>query len=391
MNEWPNIQLKDCLVEKGYIRGPFGSALKRGEMQSDGIPVYEQKNAIYGIRYFRFFIGEEKYREMSRFTVKTGDFIVSCSGTVGHLSEIKQEDPKGIISQALLILRSNPHEINRSFLRHYLSSSKGRNQMLNRSTGSVQVNLASRKIIETIPIPYPPQLEQKAIAEVLSSLDDKIDLLRRQNKTLEGMAEALFRQWFIEEAQHDWDELPFGEVFDFTMGQSPPGSSFNEEGVGMPMYQGNADFGMRFPSARVYTTEAKRMAGPGDVLMSVRAPVGAMNMAKEKCCIGRGVAAFRFKEEPSFDTYTLYKIKAMISEFMVFNDQGTVFGSIGKGDLLQMVVTSPPFNLIEKFEAEVGPLDHKIRANANEIVLLERKRDTLLPKLMSGEVRVQMD
>ena len=81
----------------------------------------------------------------------------------------------------------------------------------------------------------------------------------------------------------------------------------------------------------------------------------------------------------------------MISEFMVFNDQGTVFGSIGKGDLLQMVVTSPPFNLTEKFEAEVGPLDHKIRANASEIALLERKRDTLLPKLMSGEVRVQMD
>ena len=246
-------------------------------------------------------------------------------------------------------------------------------------------------VFKKLEITLPPLVQQEAIAEVLSSLDDKIDLLKRQNKTLEGMAEALFRKWFIEEAQDDWDELPFGEVFDFTMGQSPPGSSFNEEGVGMPMYQGNADFGMRFPSARVYTTEPKRMAGPGDVLMSVRAPVGAMNMAKEKCCIGRGVAAFRFKEEPSFDTYTLYKIKAMISEFMVFNDQGTVFGSIGKGDLLQMVVTSPPFNLIEKFEAEVGPMDHKIRANANEIALLEQKRDTLLPKLMSGEVRVQMD
>ena len=257
-------------------------------------------------------------------------------------------------------------------------------------TGAVQPKLSKTNLLAHQVI-WPSTPIRIAIAEVLSSLDDKIDLLKRQNKTLEGMAEALFRQWFIEEAQDDWDELPFGEVFDFTMGQSPPGSSFNEEGVGMPMYQGNADFGMRFPSARVYTTEPKRMAGPGDVLMSVRAPVGAMNMAKEKCCIGRGVAAFRFKEEPSFDTYTLYKIKAMISEFMVFNDQGTVFGSIGKGDLLQMVVTSPPFNLIEKFEAEVGPMDHKIRANASEIALLERKRDTLLPKLMSGEVRVQMD
>ena len=314
-----------------------------------------------------------------------GDLLFCVRGSVGRMNIA---DQPYAIGRGLAAIR---HDKGRNFQPFVLGvMSDYLPELLAGATGSTFPNV-SKSDLHQIPVPDFNSIEQEAIAEVLSSFDDKIDLLKRQNKTLEGMAEALFRQWFIEEAKDDWDELPFGEVFDFTMGQSPPGSSFNEEGVGMPMYQGNADFGMRFPSARVYTTEPKRMAGPGDVLMSVRAPVGAMNMAKEKCCIGRGVAAFRFKEEPSFDTYTLYKIKAMISEFMVFNDQGTVFGSIGKGDLLQMVVTSPPFNLIEKFEAEVGPMDHKIRANASEIALLERKRDTLLPKLMSGEVRVQMD
>ena len=143
---------------------------------------------------------------------------------------------------------------------------------------------------------------------MLSSLDDKIDLLHRQNKTLEALAETLFRQWFIEEAENDWEEGVLPDEFDFTMGLSPPGSSYNQEGIGMPMYQGNADFGFRFPTERVFTTEQKRLAKPLDTLISVRAPVGAQNMAKVKCCIGRGVAAFRYKNNPKYYTLSLIHI-----------------------------------------------------------------------------------
>lgn len=100
-------KLKDLLQSKGYIRGPFGSSLKRGELQNSGIPVYEQQHAIYGTRTFRFFVGEEKYQELKRFTVKENDLIISCSGTVGKVSIIQPGDPTGIISQALLILRCN--------------------------------------------------------------------------------------------------------------------------------------------------------------------------------------------------------------------------------------------------------------------------------------------
>src|SRR5690606_18054839 len=115
----------------------------------------------------------------------------------------------------------------------------------------------TRDTFKEIDILLPPLPEQRAIASVLSSLDDKIDLLHRQNKTLEDMAETLFREWFIEEADDDWEEGILGDEFNFTMGQSPPGSSFNEEGVGIPMYQGNRDFGFRFPENRVFTTVPK--------------------------------------------------------------------------------------------------------------------------------------
>ena len=120
--EWRDVELKDVLSEKGYIRGPFGAALKRNEMKSEGIPVYEQQNAIYDNREFRYFIDEEKYKTLERFTTKTDDLIISCSGTVGKVSIIKEEDPKGIISQALLTLRVNKELILPDFLKYFFSS-----------------------------------------------------------------------------------------------------------------------------------------------------------------------------------------------------------------------------------------------------------------------------
>ncbi|WP_415344282.1 restriction endonuclease subunit S, partial [Enterobacter hormaechei] len=150
-------------------------------------------------------------------------------------------------------------------------------------TGAAQPKL-NKASLNLIPLYLPiDESEQKAIASILSSLKDKIDLLHRQNKTLESMAETMFRQWFIEEAQEKWTPGTLKDEFDFVMGQSPSGSSFNEDGIGMPMYQGNADFGFRFPSNRVFTTEPTRFAEPLDTLISVRAPVGAQNMALEKC------------------------------------------------------------------------------------------------------------
>jgi len=231
--------------------------------------------------------------------------------------------------------------------------------------------------------------EQKAIASILSSLDDKIDLLHRQNATLEKMGETLFRQWFVEEAKEDWEIGKLADEFDFIMGASPPGESYNEEGIGIPMYQGNADFGFRFPVNRVFTTDPKRFAEKYDTLISVRAPVGEQNMANERCCIGRGVAAFRFKKENSFYTYTYFKMKFLMDEIKQFNETGTVFGSISKSDFENIETIIPDKASILKFQNEAKPIDDKIITNTFQIRTLSALRDTLLPKLMSGEVTVQ--
>jgi len=257
------------------------------------------------------------------------------------------------------------------------------------NTGSAVPSL-NRNHINLIDILLPPLPEQRAIAAVLSSLDDKIDLLHRQNKTLEAMAETLFRQWFVEEADVGWEDGKIPDEFEFTMGQSPEGTSFNEDGQGIVMYQGNADFGFRFPTERVYTTAPTRFAESMDVLISVRAPVGAQNMALTRCCIGRGVSAFRYKKNKSFYTYTFFKLRSLMIDIKQFNDEGTVFGSIGKSDFERIDISIPPDSLIESFEKEVCPINKKVIANCKQIINLEKLRDTLLPKLMSGEARVAL-
>jgi type I restriction enzyme S subunit len=266
-----------------------------------------------------------------------------------------------------------------------------KNINLNQFAGGSSHPLVTHSLLNSLEISIciDPNI-QKAIAEVLSSLDDKIDLLHRQNKTLEQMAETLFRKWFVEDAKEEWELGFLKDEFVFSMGQSPPGNTYNEEALGTAMYQGNADFGFRFPTPRVFTNDPKRFAEKYDTLISVRAPVGAQNMALEKCCIGRGVSAFRYKNG-FYKSYTYYKLRSLMTEIKQFNDTGTVFGSISKSDFEKMEIKIPPVNLVMAFESEIGVLDDKIINNTTQIEILSKQRDILLPKLMSGEVRVKMD
>lgn len=185
--------------DKGYIRGPFGSALKRAELKENGIPVYEQQHAIDGVRTFRYFIDDDKYSELRRFTVEPNDLIISCSGTVGRISVIQADDPKGIISQALLILRPNVEKVLPYYLYYFLTSKAGAQELVNASHGAVQLNIAPRNIVEKISVPLPADIEiQRQIVSQLKVIDDKIDLNRRINQTLEAMAQAIFKSWFVD-------------------------------------------------------------------------------------------------------------------------------------------------------------------------------------------------
>lgn len=293
----------------------------------------------------------------------------------------------GICSTDIWVFRAKKG-IDQNFLYYFLANWDFVNTA-NTGEGGTRMPRADWNFLKSTDWIIPPLPEQTAIAELLSSLDDKIDLLHRQNKTLEQLAETLFRQWFVEEAEEGWGVGTIEDEFEFIMGQSPAGESLNEEGNGMIFFQGRADFNFRFPNPRVYTTSPIRLAKKFDTLVSVRAPVGDMNMALEDCCLGRGLAAFRYKTKNDFFSYTYYKMRSLMNEIKQFNDTGTVFGSIGKDDFKKIANILPPPELIAKFQSNAKSIDDKIYSNTNQIKTLTLLRDTLLPKLMSREVRVK--
>lgn len=180
------------------------------------------------------------------------------------------------------------------------------------------------------------------------------------------------------------DNAVLSDIAEITMGQSPAGTSYNEDGNGTVFYQGRGEFGWRYPTQRLFTTEPKRMAKSGDVLMSVRAPVGDLNVAYEDCCIGRGLAAINC----DYPSYCLYLMRSLGRKLDSYNGEGTVFGSINGKALKGLEIALPEIDNIISFEGKVAPIDAQIRCNEAENRSLTQLRDTLLPKLMSGEIDV---
>lgn len=270
-------------------------------------------------------------------------------------------------------------------------------------------------------IPLFDKIYRHAISHILGALDDKIELNRQMCETLEDTAKAIFKSWFVDfdpvhakaegkqpagmkpeiaalfpdsfedtemgKIPKGWIISRLGDHFHLTMGQSPPGNTYNEDGIGEPFYQGRSDFGFRFPRNRVYCTAPKRYAEKGDTLVSVRAPVGDINMANEHCAIGRGVAAVRYIGGSSIFTY--YSMKQLRDNFVSFEAEGSVFGSITKGDFLNLPFRAPSFALIESFDQSFAVLEDSIESHELESMTLSSIRDSLLPRLISGELKVK--
>lgn len=241
-------------------------------------------------------------------------------------------------------------------------------------------------------IKLPPLAEQQRIAKILSSLDDKIELNNAINRNLEEQAKAIFKNWFVDfapfggEMPDDWTTASLSDIADITMGQSPNGKSYNENGNGVVFYQGRAEFGWRFPTRRLFTTAPSRMTKKYDTLMSVRAPVGDLNIANEDCCIGRGLAAIHSKD--NHQSFVHYTIDALKPKLDMYNGEGTVFGCINRDSLSNMEVVIPCKQNFDKFESLVSALDDEIFYRSEENRRLMILRDTLLPKLMSGEMEL---
>jgi len=277
------------------------------------------------------------------------------------------------------------------------------------NVGSAVPSLTTEVLNEVL-VSIPDLPTQIAIAEILSSLDDKIELNNKINQDLENLAQTLFKQWFIDfefpnengepykssggemveselgEIPKGWDIGTLKDEFGINMGQSPKGDTYNETGDGMIFFQGRSDFGFRFPSVRMFTNDPKKVSKKFETLISVRAPVGDINMAENDCCIGRGLGSISHPRK--LFSYTYYKIQSIQEELKTYDNEGTVFGSINKETLGNIKTIIPPFSISNDFDVLVREKDSLIYNFTNQNQQLSNLRDTLLPKLISGELEV---
>lgn len=329
------------------------------------------------------FVSEEMYHKWMKDEIQRGDIIITSEAPFGQILYWDSEE-KIVLSQRLFGVRVKK-EHDSKFVYYYMTTSDFQGEMDGRATGTTVVGLRQSELMKCV-VRCPNLDTQKKIASILSSIDEKSLINVKINENLEQQAKALYQQMFIENTSPDWIEGSLRDIADITMGQSPSGSSYNEDGIGAIFFQGRAEFSFRFPTIRLYTTEPKRMACANDILMSVRAPVGDLNIAHTDCCIGRGLAAIHSKtNHQSFVLYTMFSLRKQLD---VFNGEGTVFGSINRNSLNDMPILIPSDETIEEFERIVAPMDAAIRNNYDEICRLQAIRDTLLPHLMSGELDV---
>jgi len=401
MSEWKKYKLGDLInVKHGFaFKGEFFS-----DQPTQDILLTPGNFKIGGgfkADKFKYYNGDYP----ADYILKEGDILITMTDlskagdTLGYSAKIpKHSGIKYLHNQRLGLVQFKSDEIDPDFLYWVLRTKPYQFYIVGSATGSTVKHTSPTRIC-SYEFQAPKDIEeQRQIAQILSSLDDKIELNLQMNQTLEAMAQAIFKEWFVnfnfpgfdgelvDGLPKGWRMGKLGDEFNLIMGQSPPGTSYNEIGEGMVFYQGRTDFGFRFPTNRLYTTEPKRIAKPLDTLVSVRAPVGDINMANEICCVGRGLSSVRHKSDAY--SFTYYMMKNLEPVFNGFEGEGTVFGSINKSNFESIEITVPSDEIIYEFETVVNPLDDKILENTKQIQSLTQTRDTLLPKLMSGQLEV---
>ena len=411
-SEWPTIRFTDAVQINPAVRLERGKAYPFVDMaivNADLRCAYAVEQRVYSGSGTRFRSGDTL---MAR--------ITPCleNGKIARYCAPDSTDPAHG-STEFIVIRGRPNVTDHEFAYYLTQWGEVRHYATSQMTGTSGRQRVPTKSLDHLAVTIPPLSEQRAIAHVLGTLDDKIELNRRMNETLESMAQALFQSWFVDfdpvrakmegrdtglpkpisdifpdrlvdsergEVPEGWKIRSLEECFRLTMGQSPPGNTYNDRSDGLPFFQGRTDFGFRFPENRKFTTAPTQVAQPGDTLVSVRAPVGDINMAWERCCIGRGVAALRHKSgSSSFTYYSAWAIQEKIREY---EHTGTVFGAINRKQFGALQMLEPRSELIKAFDDHTGPVDIRIRNNASESRTLTALRETLLPKLISGEIRL---
>ena len=377
MSEWKKVKLGEvCEISAGGDRPQIFSNHRTDKCR---IPIYSNgidNEGLYGFTD----------------TPKNNGNAITITGRGANAGTVFYRKDPFLSIIRLLTLTPNSEIINAKYL-FYLLKNK---TFL--STGSAQPQITVPNISQ-FEIEFNPDIEtQHRVATILSRYDSLIENYQKQIKLLEEAAQRLYKEWFIDlrfpghentnlidGVPEGWEKKKLHEIAEVVMGSSPKSEFYNNDKQGLPFHQGVGSYGTRFVDDNVYSTSITRLAEPNSILFSVRAPVGRLNITKNKIIIGRGLAAMNHKD--GFQSFLFYMLK---ERFFMDNiiGNGSIFASISKVELLDQEFIVPPMKTIKAFESLASKLDKKIQGVDTQLRLLTEARDRLLPKLMSGEITV---
>jgi type I restriction enzyme S subunit len=376
--------------EKYFRNGkyPFIRVQHLTELQEQKYPVkcdYINDYAVSNLRLKKF---------------KKGSIIFPKSGESIKLEKraILKED--SYVVNHLAVIEPFDKNTDNLFLFYYLCTVKTSNYLTKTTMPSLNLSTISDFLI-----PLPSLQEQQKIAEILSTVDKAIqktnEIIAKTERLKKGLMQELltkgighkeFKDTEIGRIPKDWEVVKLGnkEFAEIIMGQSPPSSTYNREGKGLPFLQGKMEFGDIHPSPILYCSQPIKIAEPNDILISVRAPVGDVNVAPYRLCIGRGLAAIRFNLNKACHWFYFYYFQK-IKNFLENLGKGSTFKAITKEDLENLKVPYPSLFEQQKIAEILFTIDKKLEIERNEKVKLEKIKQGLMDLLLTGKVRVKVN
>ncbi len=394
MGEWKEYKLKNLTTKIGSGATPTGGD---NSYKQEGISLIRSQN-VYDFQFSYnglAFIDDVQADALRNVTVENGDVLLNITGdSVARVCKVPEKVLPARVNQHVAIIRTDKEKLDSDYLLYSMQAKK--EYLLSISEIGATRRALTKGMLEDLDIMLPPLPEQKSIASILSSLDDKIDLLHRQNKTLEALAEMLFRQWFVEEAKEGWEMTSLFDVIELVGGGTPK-TETDEFWNGSIKWISAKDI---TPNHKGFITETEKtitklglensstkILPKYATVISARGTVGKYCLLPENMAFSQSNYGIKPKYKDCF--FFTYLLVASSVDKLQAAAYGSVFDTITTNTFKEHKIQIPPESEIQSFEKKIRPYFEKMLLNCNKIRTLTRLRDTLLPKLMSGEVRVK--
>lgn len=375
-NTWKVIPVQEVTMRTGLV-----NPATRPDWKIKYVDVSSVSNDLLQIKGFTEYIGRDA-PSRARKEIRTGDVLfATVRPSLRRIAVVPQDLDHQVCSTAFCVLRANPDLIDPEFLFYAVSNDRFVARVTTHERG-ISYPAVTDKIILKESIALPPIREQREIAKVLTIVRKAQLAVRDVIEVARHMKKAMMTSFF---SNPEWPKTTLGSATKLIMGQSPPSEFYNSNGDGLPFLQGKAEFSEKYPHPTKYCTQRLKVAPKGSVLMSVRAPVGDVNLADREYVIGRGIASLDLKNgNNEFLFYLLSYLKPQVQSL----GSGTTFDSVNKGNLEQLEISLPSRQEQERISAMLSAVDKKIEASEVELKQIHTLYQTLLHELLSGRIRL---